>query len=241
MRQGQIEISAGVLLIGAALFLMLCHLREASLAARSSARVLYRLSAALPEEGSAGDVLREPGENALEESTESSEMLPDYVLHPEMAMPVQTVDGMDYVASLSIPSLSLELPVADSWSYENLRVSPCRYTGTAYRSGMVIAAHNYRAHFGLLDTLSVGAVVVLTDMDGNKFHYAVSEITTLPATAIRDMTDARYDLTLFTCTVGGYARVTVRCMRTEEQGAPDKHGVAPPGRAASCGRRKVKS
>ena len=39
---------------------------------------------------------------------------------------------------------------------------------------------------------------------------------TLPETAVEEMRAGEWDLTLFTCTYDGRARVTVRCIRTEE-------------------------
>ena len=37
------------------------------------------------------------------------------------------------------------------------------------------------------------------------------EIERLRPTAVKEMTSGDWDLTLFTCTVGGQSRVTVRC------------------------------
>ena len=126
-------------------------------------------------------------------------------------MPVKRIDGTDFDAMLSIPSLSLELPVRDKWSYPGLRRSPCRYTGSAYTDDLVICGHNYTAHFGNLKKLKAGDDVTLTAMNGDVFSYKVREVTELAPTAISEMTDSAYDLTLFTCTIGGGKRVTVRC------------------------------
>ena len=56
-------------------------------------------------------------------------------------------------------------------------------------------------------------------MDGNRFIYAVSGTEQLPGTAIEEMKSGDWDLTLFTCTIGGAARVTVRCVLTAEEPA----------------------
>ena len=65
----------------------------------------------------------------------------------------------------------------------------------------------------------MGSEVIFTDMDGNRFIYAVSETEQLPGTAIEEMKSGDWDLTLFTCTIGGAARVTVRCELTAEEPA----------------------
>ena len=56
-----------------------------------------------------------------------------------------------------------------------------------------------------------------TDANGNRFYYRVSDVEVLNPTAIEDMTESGCPLTLFTCTVGGQTRFTVRCERVEKQ------------------------
>ena len=136
---------------------------------------------------------------------------PNYVLNPNMDMPQKNMYGYGYIATLSLPRLKLELPIMDKWDYHRLRIAPCRYFGSAYTANLVIAAHNYRSHFGRLTSMRLGDEVTLTDMDGNVFRYEVAEVTTLSPNAVETMTSGEWPLTLFTCTVGGQQRVTVRC------------------------------
>lgn len=137
--------------------------------------------------------------------------IPDYILNPNMNMPVQKVDGHSYVGVIEVPSLELRLPVQDEWSYPNMKISPCLYKGTAYLKNMVICAHNSSAHFGAIKTLNQGDSVYFTDIDGNQFEYQVKVIEILSPTDVNEMICGDWDLTLFTCTLGGGARVTVRC------------------------------
>lgn len=126
-------------------------------------------------------------------------------------MTEKEIDGIRYVGYLSIPVLELELPVVSEWSYENLKISPCRYSGSSKSDNLVIAAHNYRCHFGSIKSLKPGDEVVFTDMDGLATRYEVTATEVLNPTAVEDMTSGEYDLTLFTCTYGGENRITVRC------------------------------
>ncbi len=137
---------------------------------------------------------------------------PDYVLNPDMEMPTLEVGGQEYIGTLKIPALGLALPVLNQWSYPNLKIAPCRYTGSAYQDNLVIAAHNYTRHFGGLKNVSVGDEVLFTDADGNAFTYMVSELEQLPPTAIGEMQAGDWALSLFTCTVGGRYRMVVRCV-----------------------------
>lgn len=125
--------------------------------------------------------------------------------------PVLEWDGTQYFGVLTIPELGLELPVQADWSYPQLRKTPCVYTGSVQHGGLVILAHNYDRHFGRIDSLRQEDTVILTDATGQEYEYLVEEVFVMDATNVAEMTDSSYDLSLFTCTYGGKARVTVRC------------------------------
>ena len=197
----------GLLLLAAALFLTAYNLWSDEMASISANMALEQLNTDVQENTSM--VLPAlPSGKSLEEA-----YIPDYILNPEMDMPEEDVDGQKYIGVLRIPDLSLELPVISNWSYPNLKNAPCRYAGSAYMNNMVIAAHNYYSHFGHLKDLSPGDEVTFTDVDGNVFQYEVSALEILSPFAVEEMTSGDWDLTLFTCTVGGLSRVTVRCVQ----------------------------
>lgn len=126
-------------------------------------------------------------------------------------MPVEVIDGKAYIGTLEIPALQLKLPVMNEWNYANLREAPCRYTGSAYTNNLIICAHNFDTHFGRIKWLSSGDKVNFTDVDGHTFSYHVVELETLQPDKVDEMKQENYGLTLFTCTLGGATRVTVRC------------------------------
>lgn len=126
------------------------------------------------------------------------------------------LDGAYYMGVLTIPTLEKLLPIQSDWSMEQLKRTPCRYSGSI-ESGLVIAGHNYKKHFSGLATLKQGDRVVFTDLEGDQIFYEVREIYTVAATDIEGMVESGYDLTLFTCNYGGKARVTVRCSRVEAE------------------------
>lgn len=198
-------ILLGLLLIAVALFLTAYNLYDEQRAEQSALQVIDRLEDYLP--------LEVPTEASTEPIVEQAPMpndAPDYVLCPDMEMPVETINGIDYIGVLQIPSLELELPIASEWNYPNLKTAPCRYSGSAYLNNMIICAHNYSSHFGKLKSLSEGDVATFTDMAGNVFIYKMVERETLNPSDIEEMEDGDWDLTLFTCTVGGKTRVTIR-------------------------------
>lgn len=130
-----------------------------------------------------------------EQADESDGQIPDYQLNPEMEM----------------PAIDLKLPVLSEWSYPLLKKAPCRYSGSAYLDNLVIAAHNYRTHFGKLKELETGDEVIFTDVVGNRFEYKVAAVEALTPQSVEDMTSGEWALSLFTCTLDGKNRVTARC------------------------------
>lgn len=150
-------------------------------------------------------------ETALAELTPFIPSEPVFSPDPNAEMPTINIDGYDYIGTLKIPALELDLPVMAQWDYKRLRRAPCRYTGSVYRNDMVICAHNYPRHFGHIKNLSENDAVIFTDVDGNVFPYHVISIEILKPTDVELMETANCGLTLFTCTIGGRTRVTVRC------------------------------
>ena len=207
-KRGKLCTALGLLLLLAALLLTAYNLWRDAMASISVDFVLEHLTPALSSRQAALPAL--PSGEDLEEA-----FIPDYVLNPEMAMPEENIDGRSYIGVLDIPALELSLPIISEWSYDALQIAPCRYSGSAYLDNLVIAGHNYRSHFASLPQLQPGDTVTFTDMDGNVFSYVVSSLETLSPYAISDMTSGDWDLTLFTCTVGGQSRLAIRCDRTE--------------------------
>lgn len=194
MRRGNLCILIGIVLIMAALGLAVYNITDEKNAFDSSSEVLIQIQPEIIEAESFG------------------ETVPDYVSFPDMEMPVKEIDGNDYIGVLNFPGFDMEMPVMSDWSYPKLKISPCRYAGSAYKNDMIICAHNYDCHFGVLKSMTLGEIVTFTDMDGNEFLYEVAEIEILDPFATEEMTSGNWDLTLFTCTYGGQDRVTVRCM-----------------------------
>ena len=127
------------------------------------------------------------------------------------------VDGYNCIGILSVPVLNLELPVLKDWSYAKLKKAPCHYYGSYYENDFVIAAHNYKSHFGRLTELQAGDLVTFTDAGGTVHYYEVMILETLPKNATKEMITSGFDLSLYTCTLGGGSRVTVRCNVAEDR------------------------
>lgn len=153
-----------------------------------------------------------PGETELPEF-----VLPAYQIDPRVEMPEIEIDGHSYIGYISIPSLGIDLPVMSELTMLNMKIAPCRYYGSLYLNNMVIGAHNYVQHFGRLSNVALGDLVRFTDVQGNVFDYTVADLEQLDPGQTRELVLASdYDLTLFTCTISGMQRFTVRCVRVED-------------------------
>ena len=148
----------------------------------------------------------------LKESVENdSNQQNRYIDNPKMEMPIKQINGYDYIGYLRIKKLSLDLPIMNEWSYPLIRISPARFKGSIYENNMIILAHNYKAHFGYLYKLDRGDMVEFVDMDNNHFIYKVEEVEKINGDKMEELLSGVWDLTLFTCTLGGKSRVVVRC------------------------------
>lgn len=141
----------------------------------------------------------------------------DYELDPTRDMPGVVIDGLTVIGNVRVDSVGIDVSVAESWETEAAGRVPCRYSGSAYTKDMVVAGHNYRSHFGSLSGVEVDDGVVFTDMDGNEFYYRVTGIETIHGADVKGLEAGDWDLTLFTCTLGGRDRVVVRCSEMTEE------------------------
>lgn len=216
----------GLLLIAAALVITASNIQEDNRAGQTAQTLVLQLEEEIFPSGkeaptNAANVPVAPDASSPAD-TEAAVVtgdfeIPDYILNPKMDMPEKIIADTPYIGILEIPELELTLPIMSQWSYTNLETAPCRYRGSAYTNDLIIAGHNYTSQFGQLKRLRIGATVLFYDVDGNLFQYQVAEMETLRASAVEAMEDGTWDLSLFTCTVGGQNRLTLRCILSENQ------------------------
>ena len=161
--------------------------------------------------GATAQSLLEDVQSVICQQQPESPALPDNGAAVPAEMATVAVGNYDCIGILSVPVLDLELPVLSEWSYAKLKKAPCHYYGTCYEENFVIAAHNYKSHFGRLSELQAGDLIVFTDAYGVDHRYEVVLLETLPKEATKEMIAGGFDLSLYTCTTGGSSRVTVRC------------------------------
>lgn len=188
-RSGNVLTIIGLLLLAAAFSLAIYNVWDAHRANKEAQNVLEQL------ENLIGDGSRD--------------------FDPNHEMPSIVIDGNEYIGILEVPSLRLSLPVMKDWSYQKLKISPCRYSGSYNTDNLVVAGHNYARHFSPIKWIDIDSDVYFINVEGNVIHYTVTNVETLKPTQVKDMIkdDKDWDLTLFTCTTGGQTRCAVRCTR----------------------------
>ena len=205
-KKGLFLIITGTMMLSASLFLVFSNFRQDRESSENASEILSELKQQIPEPSEStsqpakyDDIFREY-ENDDESSAEE-----EYI----------RIDDNYYIGTIYIPSLNIELPVMSEWSYPSLKLSPCRYKGSISEGNLIIAAHNYRSHFGRIQELNSGDSIIITDMGGTLHNYEVVQSEIIDGYNIESMdfgSDDEWDLTLFTCTLSGQSRVTVRAV-----------------------------
>lgn len=127
------------------------------------------------------------------------------------------VNGYDYIGFIEIPKIEIKLPVLSEWDYTRLKIAPCRQFGSINTDDIVIAAHNYKKHFGNLSSLNIGDEIIFTDTSKKEHLYSVERVEILNPTDVEKVQNSEYDLVLYTCTYGGKTRVTLFCNKRMER------------------------
>ena len=206
--KGNLLITLGILLIAAAIGLAGYNLWDAGRAQKAAEEIT-------------GQLISE-----IESKVEDGKTAAPYI-DPNTPMPVEVIDGYEYIGVLEIPSEGLSLPVMKEWDYTRLKISPCRFTGSYYSDDLVICAHNYMKHLGSLLQIGIGEDIYFTNVDGLSIRYIVTNRETVEPTAVEQMIENTsnsetslldWDLTLFTCNLGGQTRCAVRCSRAADAG-----------------------
>ena len=123
-KYGKIMIILGTMLILSALFLCCYNVSESRRAYQESQEVLTELTELIP----APEEKEEPVTQPAVTGNPADDLFAPFEEHEEeteadIPAPIE-IDGSYYCGYISLPTLGLELPVVDGWSYEALRTSP---------------------------------------------------------------------------------------------------------------------
>ncbi|MDY4413663.1 MAG: sortase [Ruminococcus sp.] len=211
-KKGLCFITMGTMMLLASLFLVFLNFRQDRESSENAREILIELKDVIPDTTAVQTT-------EFIESATYNDIFQEYQEYEESTtVPEEKtirIDDNYYIGTILIPSLDVELPIISEWSYPNLKLSPCRYKGSIAEGNLIIASHNYRSHFGRIQELNSGDIIVITDADGISHNYEVVQSEIIDGYNIESMefgSDDSWDLTLFTCTLSGQSRVTVRAI-----------------------------
>lgn len=147
------------------------------------------------------------------EKIQNKEIITEESITSNKDMKVVNIDGLDYIGTIRIPVLNLNLPVISEWDYKKMKTFPCRYYGSIHTNDLVICAHSYDNLFGKIKNLNTDDILIFTDISKKEYIYKVELIEILSPSNVIEMIESEFDLTLYTCTIDGKNRVTVRLNR----------------------------
>lgn len=212
-------IAIGTTLIISALFLCLYNFFEDRKSGKKAQDVLNLLKSEIAVESDTNNNYL--NENKIFEQIQDnykSEIISNTDASSSERVNEKEVEGISYLGFITIPTLNLELPVSSHMNESILSWAPCIYSGSAPTGNFIIAAHNYSSHFRNIDELAAGDVIYYTDADGKVYEYQVSYSEIIsgsdPQAMVEGSSDS-WDLTLFTCTLDGRNRITVRSIQVQ--------------------------
>ncbi len=113
-RAGSCLIALGMISILAAAALVLFNICDGERARKASTDILTQLDPLIRAEAQ--------GNGGAGESEAAKDLAG--------RMPTVLIGGYAYIGEIEIPSLQIRLPVMESWDYDRLKISPCRYSGS---------------------------------------------------------------------------------------------------------------
>lgn len=137
---------------------------------------------------------------------------------PEGQMPQILLEGQALIGILTVEEAGVELPIIESWDYDKLKRSPCRYSGSLEEENLIILGHNYTSHLGKLREMETGDKIQFTDLTGKVHDFSIAETGILKPTQVEELKSSPYPLTIFTCTPSGQSRFVVYCEKSDGMG-----------------------
>lgn len=125
------------------------------------------------------------------------------------AISTLSLDGTDFVGILEMPRYNSALPVCNDWGHTSK--FPCRFSGSVYNRTLQIGATSQKGQYDFYREISVGDTVVFTDMEGNRYTYAVTNLRYEKNADQAALQREDAALTLFIKNVYGFEYIVVFC------------------------------
>lgn len=107
------------------------------------------------------------------------------------------IDGINIIGLIEVPKYSSKLPVRSAWSTSAAATMPCRFTGSIYDCSLIIGTSDEEGLWSFAGELEINDRLILTDMEGGRYSYSVSEIDHSDNADLETVQSDDADLTIF--------------------------------------------
>ena len=124
-------------------------------------------------------------------------------------MPVLSLDGTDFIGILEIPLHDSALPICADWG--NPSKDPRCLSGSIYDGTIQIGGTSQKGQYDFYREISVGDELFFTDMSGNRYAYAVTDLHYAKHADQATLTRENASLTLFVKNVYAFEYIIIFC------------------------------
>ena len=124
-------------------------------------------------------------------------------------MSTLSIDDINFVGIIEMPRYESVLPVCADWG--NLSDYPCRFSGSVYDRTMQVGGTSQKGQYDFYRDISVGDSVFFTDMEGNRYEYAVTDIKYEKNADQKTLNRNDSALTLFIKNIYAFEYIIISC------------------------------
>ncbi len=138
-------------------------------------------------------------------------------IKPKNVMTTEAGEEYYKIAEINIPKIGVNYGILDHWSYDLLKMSPCKFHGADPNEvgNFCIVGHNYRnsKFFSKVPTLENGDIIQITDSYDRTLNYVVYDkhvVSDKDNSDTTQITHGKKEITIITCTNDSKNRVIVK-------------------------------
>ena len=124
-------------------------------------------------------------------------------------MPALSVEGTDFIGILEFPAYDSSLPVCAQWG--EVSKYPCCFSGSVYDRTIQIGGTTQKGQYDFYRDISVGDALYFTDMRGNRYAYAVTDVRYASHADQATLSREDASLTLFIKNVYAFEYIIIYC------------------------------
>lgn len=144
------------------------------------------------------------------------QIIPDGMdMYPEErysdTMPSMEIDGIDVAGIIEVPKYNMKSVINSNWDKNHVFSVPCRFTGSVYNRTLIIGSSDYSGQFDFANTMNVGEIIYITDMEGGRYTYSVEKIEHSKNAETQKLQSGGWDMTVFVKQTSSNQYLFLRC------------------------------